>query len=115
MWEKPLWLRRRLPVGEDGITHYDEPKKLYINYQPAGGFLSIQKHGENIDNIWTAYPRVSTYSGVFHYGDLVYLNGDEPKKGTPEYESGRDATAIVTKCEPQNVVIALEFTRNKSK
>ena len=108
-----MWHRRILPTGEDGITRWGEPKKLYINYQPAGGYMSIQKHGKNIDNVWTAYPRTAVYSGVFSYGDLVYLNGDEPKFGTDEYESGRDATAIITKCEPQNVVIALELTRNK--
>ena len=110
-WNKSLWHRSRKTVNRDGVTTYGKAEEFAINYQPASGYLAVQQYGENISNIWTAFVPRAAFEGVFHVGDLVYLDGDRPKVGTPEYESGADATAQVTAVLPQNLRIHLEFTR----
>jgi hypothetical protein len=112
-WQKTLWLRQRLPIDENNITAYKDAVSYRINYQPASGYLAIQEYGEKVSKIWTAYVDIRRYKGIFHEGDIVYLDGDEPKYGTEEYENGSDATALVTSVLEQNKLIRLEFTRIK--
>jgi len=115
-WNKQCYiaLRKKEQVKYDDygseINSYFKPIEYYFNIQPVNGYFDIIEYGEKVDKMYRAIIPYEKYNGVFHEGDIAYLEGVKPKGETPEtYGSG--GNFVISSVRPQNTVIAIYFER----
>lgn len=92
------------------INYYYQPKEYYFNIQPVNGYFDIVEYGEKVDKMYKAIIPYEKYNGVFHEGDIAYLEGKVPKDEKPN-TYGIGGNFVISSVRPQNTVIAIYFER----
>ena len=92
------------------INSYHKPKEFYFNIQPVNGYFDIVEYGEKVDKMYKAVIPMQKYNGVFHEGDIAYLEGKKPEGETSE-TYGIGGNYVISSVRPQNMVIAIYFER----
>lgn len=115
-WNKKCYIALKKPAqvkyddyGNE-INSYYKPKEYYFNIQPVNGYYDIVEYGEKVDKMYRAIISYEKYNGVFHEGDIAYLEDAKPKDETPE-TYGIGGNFVITSVRPQNTVIAIYFER----
>ena len=121
MWEKEIWIAKRISIEQDeygnDIERFDKPKKYMFNYQPISGSLKLQDYGENNDDMFRAYVDKAYYLGKIKRGDRVYLEDDETlvsdlvKLVRNDNEFCQNANYVVKSALPQNLKLKLDFVK----
>lgn len=107
---EPIWLcTLKHRPEDDGIVEYEAPKMFrtrfnYITVQPASGYVKTLEFGKDISRTWTVVANARLFDEVFHEGDVLYVDGNQPKIDE-NYENGQGANAIVTSVRKQNLAI----------
>lgn len=122
MWEKEIWIARRLKIetNDEGIdiSYFEKPIKYRLNYQPVSGYLGLVEYGENVKNVYRAYINRSL-QGLLRVGDRVYLSDNEILESELEDiamsddEFCKNANYEVTVALPQNLKIKVDFTKRR--
>lgn len=122
MWEKELWIAKRvLTTDNDGndIETFEKPKKYRMNYQPVSGYLDYMKYGENITNVYRTFVNKNIYQGVIKTGDKVYLSDNDILEKDLESlamnddELCKNANYKVEVALPQNLLLKIDFLKIK--
>lgn len=92
------------------IKAYYKPKEYYFNIQPVNGYFDIVEYGEKVDKMYRAIIPYEKYNGVFHEGDIAYLEGKKPENETKN-TYGIGGNFVISSVRPQNTVIAIYFER----
>ena len=110
-----IWHCKFLGEDEDGIQTYLAPQEYklafnYITINPVSGYLAVLQYGKQISKIWSMKAKKSIFDGVFHEGDLLYVDGNFPNIEDENYENGYNANARVQSVHPllQSISIELE-------
>lgn len=121
MWEKELWIARRKKVdlNENGIDIeiFEEPEKIYLNYQPVSGYTSYLEYGERINDVYRAYVNRCFSNHCIRVGDRVYLSDGEicecdlENLVLSETEYGENANYVVNVVLPQNLKTRIDFIK----
>lgn len=115
-WNKKCYiaLRKQEQVKYDDygneVNSYFEPKEYYFNIQPVNGYFDIVEYGEKVDKMYKAIISYEKYNGVFHEGDIAYLEGKEPENENSD-TYGSTGNFVISSVRPQNLVIAIYFER----
>ena len=115
-WNKKCYiaLKKQEQVKYDDygneIKSYHQPKEYYFNIQPVKGYFDILEYGEKVDKMYKAIIPYEKYNGVFHEGDIAYLEGKNPENETSN-TYGIGGNYIISSVRPQNTVIAIYFER----
>ena len=115
-WNKKCYiaLKKQEQVKYDDYGHeinsFYKPKEYYFNIQPVNGYFDIVEYGEKVDKMYRAIIPMEQYNGVFHEGDIAYLEGIKPENETPE-TYGIGGNFVISSVRPQNTVIAIYFER----
>lgn len=111
-WNKTIYIATLKKTEKDeflnDINEYNEPKAYSFNVMPASGSLDTSLYGENTKSTYKAVIPFEEYNDMFHEGDIAYLKG-----ATPENEKGigSNANYVIDSVRPQNVMIAIYFTK----
>ena len=92
------------------INSYYKPKEYYFNIQPVNGYFDIIEYGEKVDKMYKAVIPFQKYNGVFHEGDIAYLEGVKPIGETAK-TYGIGGNYVISSVRPQNLVIAIYFEK----
>ena len=92
------------------INSYYKPKEFYFNIQPVKGYFDILEYGEKVDKMYKAIIPFEKYNGVFHEGDIAYLEGKKPENETSN-TYGIGGNYFISSVRPQNTVIAIYFEK----
>ena len=115
-WNKQCYiaLRKQEQVKYDDygneINSFHKPIPYYFNIQPVKGYFDILEYGEKVDKMYKAIIPFKKYNGVFHEGDIAYLEGLKPDFEKPN-TYGIGGNYIITSVRPQNTVIAIYFEK----
>lgn len=115
-WNKYCYiaLRKQEQVKYDDygneIKNFYEPKLYSFNIQPVNGYYDLIEYGEKVDKMYKAVIPFEQYNGVFHEGDIAYLEGIKPENETSE-TYGIGGNYVISSVRPQNLVIAIYFER----
>lgn len=109
---KNIWHCMRINKDDSDIKVYDSPKLYrlrfgYLNLQPASGYTNTVLFGEKIDKRWILLANQKAFQGVFHEGDLLYVDDNTPNISDEDYVNGDGANAIVDSVREQNLVIRI--------
>lgn len=119
-WQKEIWIASRKPIkDEDGYdsSTYEKAKQFFINYQPMSSYLDIQKYGEQIRDMYTAYVNKIEYEGKIKVGDKVYLSDGTIMENElknlvdTDNEYCMKANYKVVSVLPQNIKIKIDFEK----
>lgn len=96
-----IWLCKRLYENDEGVIVYDEPKeyKLAFNFltiNSASGYIATLQYGEQLSKVWNMKAKKPFFDGIFNEGDVLYVEGNEPKIDDKDYVNGDGANALVT-------------------
>ena len=92
------------------IPKFHKPKEYYFNIQPVKGYFDVIEYGEKVDKMYKAVVPFEKYNGVFHEGDIAYLEGKKPSGETPD-TYGIGGNFVISSVRPQNMIIAIYFER----
>lgn len=115
-WNKRCYiaLKKQEQVKHDDygneINTYYKPKEYYFNIQPVNGYFDIVEYGEKVDKMYRAIIPYEKYNGVFHEGDIAYLEGKKPENEN-QNTYGIGGNFVISSVRPQNTVIAIYFER----
>ena len=115
-WDKKCYIARKksVQVKYDDYGHeicsFYKPKEYYFNIQPVKGYFDIIEYGEKVDKMYKAVIPYEKYNGVFHEGDIAYLEGLKPSNETPD-SYGIGGNYIISNVRPQNTIIAIYFEK----
>lgn len=111
-WNKKIYIATLKETRKDeffnDINEYNEPKAYMMNVMPASGSLDSSLYGENIKSMYKAIVPYAKYKDMFHEGDIAYLEGATP---VDEIQNGANANYEITSVRPQNLMIAIYFTK----
>ena len=121
MWEKEIWIAKRVKVetndyGVD-IEYFEKPKKYRLNYQPISGTTAYQEYGEKTRNMYRTFVSRNLFQGVINIGDRVYLSdGTYAEKDLKELAESDDeycnkANYYVISVLPQNFLTKIDFMK----
>lgn len=118
MWEKKLYIAKRIRVEEDDygnqISYFDKPKKYWFNYQPLDGDLDYQQYGDRISNYFRAFIDMC-YLGEIKTGDKAYLIDGEIQDVDSlvlkDDENCTLANYTIKVVLPQNLKIKIDFEK----
>lgn len=121
MWEKELWIAKRIKVepNENGIDieTFEKPKKYYFNYQPISGYTDYMEYGERKNEVYRTFVNRCCFQGIIKVGDRVYLSDDEvcecdlEKIVLKEKVYGENANYVVNVVLPQNFKTRIDFIK----
>lgn len=81
MWEKEIWIAKRVKIETDEfgneIEYFDKPIKYMFNYQPVSGNTSYKEYGEDINKVYRTFVDRAIFQGKIKTGDRVYLSDGE--------------------------------------
>ncbi|NCC88581.1 MAG: hypothetical protein EOM05_12100 [Clostridia bacterium] len=115
-----IYLCKRSELNNTQTPTYQEPvqyvlRNNYLTVQGASGYLDTLAYGERINNFWNCIAKQDIFQGVFHEGDLVYIEGEVPEETTEENEDtivyGENANAKVRSVITQDRVIRIVFEK----
>lgn len=94
---------------------YDKPIEYNFLYMPASSSLDIQKYGERISRIYTAYVPYNQYRDKFKIGDLAYLLDSETQDISIALKdkNGENANYRIIGVNEQNLFIKIIFEKIK--
>lgn len=109
---KTIWHCMRINKDDTDIKVYDAPRAYqlgfgYLNLQPASGYTDTILFGEQISKTWILLANQREFQGVFHEGDLLYVDDNAPNTSDPDYENGKGANAVVDSVREQNLRIRI--------
>lgn len=111
-WNKKIYIATLKETNTDedfnDINIYNKPKAYMMNIMPASGSTDSSLYGENIKSMYRAIVPYEEYHDMFHEGDIAYLEGETPE-GETQY--GANANYEITSVRPQNLRIAIYFTK----
>ncbi|MBR5272759.1 MAG: hypothetical protein IKU25_05125 [Clostridia bacterium] len=118
---KKVWHSQRLNSANAEVAEYGKPTEYvthtnYLTVMPATsrGFLEIMRYGEDLENTWTVIANGKAFDGVFHEGDVMWVDGESPDETIDdEYGDGASANAVVKSVAEVNYTISVTLTRNK--
>lgn len=115
-WNKKCYiaLRKDEQVKYDDygneINSFYKPKEYNFNIQPVNGYFDVIEYGERVSKMYKAVVPLRKYNGVFHEGDIAYLEGLKPQGETPE-TYGIGGNYVISSVRPQNMIIAIYFEK----
>lgn len=118
MWEKPLYIAKRINIIEDDygnpISYFEKPKEYFFNYQPIDGDLAFQQYGDKVSNIYRAFIPMA-YLGKIKVGDKAYLIDGEIQDIVSlvlnDNENCTMANYTIIAVLPQNLKIRVDFEK----
>lgn len=121
MWEKEIWIAKRVKVetndyGVD-IEYFDKPIHYRFNYQPLSGTTDYQEYGEKTRNIFRTFVSRKLFQGVINEGDRVYLSDSQYAESELKALAESDdelcnkANYYVVSVLPQNFLIKVDFMK----
>lgn len=118
---KKVWHAKRINDFNEETAEYEEPvfyvtRTNYLTVMPAisRGFMEVMKYGEDLENTWTVIANGKAFDGVFHEGDVLWVDDESPIENIEEqYGHGASANAIVKNVSEVNLTINITLTRNK--
>lgn len=116
-----IWHSARTNEENAEVAEYGNPTEIrtrfnYFSVMPATsrGYMEMMKHGEDLENTWTAIANDRAFHGKINVGDLFWLDGEKPiPELEEEYGIGSTATAIVKSVDYMNIYISITLSRNK--
>lgn len=121
MWEKEIWIAKRIKVETNDfgidIEYFDKPIKYRFNYQPISGNTDIMEYGEKITDVYRTFIDKAVYLGKIRVGDRVYLEDGEILESELENlvisdnEFCEKANYVVKVVLPQNFKMRLDFIK----
>jgi hypothetical protein len=112
-----IWHAKRIDLPNAEIEEFETPKKIilrnnYFTCQPAlsGGYLTILQFGEMVSSTWICKANAMAFSGRFKEGDLLWVDGNEPKIADSYVNS---ANARIVKVNAVDKVITIIAEQNQ--
>lgn len=107
---KTIWHCKRISPDDSDIKAYDspDPHRLrfgHLSLQPASGYKNTILFGEQIQKTWIMIANQAEFQGIFHEGDLLYVDGNTPNLSDSDYENGDGANAVIDSVREQNRAI----------
>jgi hypothetical protein len=102
----------RLKNKKSDIKEYLPPQKYtiklgHLTLQPASGYTNTILYGTKISETWIMMADERYFRNVFHVGDVLYIDGNEPDFQNSNYQSGKGANAVVDWIGYQNLKIRI--------
>lgn len=121
MWEKEIWIAKRISIETDeygnDIERFDKPKRYFFNYQPISGNVRLVEYGEERNDVYRTFVDKAYYLGKIKTGDRVYLEDGETlacdlaKLVRNDDEFCKNANYVVKSALPQNLKLKLDFIK----
>lgn len=121
MWEKELWIAKRVKVEKNfsgiDIEYFETPKRYAFNYQPLSGNTDMLEYGEKINDVYRTFVCRSQYQGLIRVGDRVYLSDGEVLEeelqsiALNDNENCEKANYVVKTVLPQNFKMRIDFIK----
>lgn len=107
---KTIWHCMRINSDDVAIKKYDKPTPYRLRFghltvQPATGYSNTILFGEQIQKTWIMIANQAEFQGIFHEGDLLYVDDNTPNLSDSDYENGQNANAVIDSVREQNLVI----------
>lgn len=125
MWEKELWIAKRISVETNDmgidIEKFAKPIRYSFNYQPISGDMSYREYGERISDVYRAFISKMQYQGKIRVGDRAYISdGEYLEEDLEELVNSDDeyckkANYIVNVVLPQNFLIRVDFLKTNNR
>ena len=110
---KKIYIAKQIGTEEDTNGNdypiYDEPEEYYFNVQPVTSDTELNAFGYTGSQIMRAVCSRAKYEGIFHEGDVAYLDGQTPAE---EARNGQNANYKI-KGNPlnQNLATVIYFEK----
>ena len=125
MWEKEIWIAKRISVetndmGVD-IETFAKPIRYFFNYQPVSGDMSYREYGERISDVYRAFIKKMYYNNEIRVGDRAYLADSEyteqdlKRLVDSDDEYCKNANYVVNVVLPQNFLIRIDFLKQNNR
>lgn len=89
---KKFYHCKLIPSENHSIKEYEAPIEKWGNYQPLSSYVDVMTYGKDIGKRWRLIVPYRGNEKEYSFGDLLYLDGENPPENTEEYGEGANAT-----------------------